>query len=371
MPNIRFRLAEILRKRYIKNGKSWDALARQIAKANKGSIGLKIDRRKLKRLCEGDNISLSIRELELLNWYLRKHNEGLDEKPIFSRDKDLIHSILESDNITIFVGARFHKEFLTEVVSRWDLRAIALFSKTELSHSNINIQDVVIQSDSRSAYEGSEWSVLLKSNEAKITIGSPLACPATEYALCAMVGEKPYNGSRSIEKKLLPFYFIFPDAHYKDYPSTFFIGQDKGAHLTAEEDIHLFKSIDTGRRGLFVLGELFISERIGTGYSLLIAQRQRASNQVTVCLSGTYATCTLALSRLITQGEIKETLPPITQDEHQPILVTVIESFTRPRYSEITSTTEKNTRENRKLDSQKIARTPRLLFYSNGKWIEK
>lgn len=369
--NVRFRLIDAVQSRYDALG-SWEALANNIAKTNANRKDRRVDRRKLKALCNGENVSFSISELRALNEYLRKFREGLDEKPLFIRRDDILESVAESENLVIFVAAKYHAESRTEVVSRWDMRAVTLFPRTKLGGRNIDIQDVLFpKRTERIGQKSEDWIGLLTNQEAKISVGSPLACCATEYMMAQMTGRPPYHHAPIDKTNPLPFYFIFPEEEIAACPSTFFVRREEAKSLLGKENAVRLNKLEENRRGMIVLNKLFISSRFGLSYGLLIAARQRPHGQVVMSLSGIYGPTTLAIARVIVRHDVKATLPPLDENsEHQPILITVIEAETEPRASAAGEASERY-EENRKLVGERIVLEPTLLYFSEGRWIER
>jgi hypothetical protein len=370
--NIKFRPIDALKARY-EALQSWDALSRRIAETSGNKKDRRVDRRKLKALCEGKNVSLSVSELLALNEYLRKFREGLDEKPLFIRQDDILESLAESENLVIFVPAKYHMELRTEAVSRWDMRAVALFPKTKLGGKNIDIQDVLLPRQIERIKENSEaWVGRLSNPEAKICIGSPLACAASEYLISQMVGRTPYTRTPVSNEHPLPLYFIFPDKEIAACPSTFFVNRAEAKALLGKEEGEKLKKMDENGRGMIVLKKLFISSRIGLSYGVLVAQRQRVHGQVVMSLSGTYGPTTLAIARVIWDHQINATLPPLDErSEYQPILIAVVEAKTEPRAASQAEDGCEQYDENRKLVSQKVVMPPQLLYFSDGTWVER
>lgn len=366
--NIHFRLIDVLNERYRAEG-SWDALAKEIATANHPHSKRRVDRRKLKRLCEGaEDVYLSVSELMAINQYLGKFREGLDEKPIFIRQEDLLDSVSEADKVVIFVAARFDKEWKTDVVSRWDTRAIALLNRSKLVGKDIDIHDVLHSKGVKKIKEKSaEWMDRLFDERAKICIGSPIACPASEYLMAHILGRNPYERTAVNQGEQLPFYFVLPEPKIAACPSTFFLSRGEATPLLQEKERDILKKMDQDARAMIVQNRLFISTWIGASYGLLLAQRQERG-QVAMVLSGTFGPSTLSIARVLVQHQIKATLPPFNaQHERQPILIAVVEGKTELRES-AKSKRDMPEEENRWLDVSRVVMHPELLYFSEGRW---
>jgi hypothetical protein len=359
-----------------KRKRSWSALARDIADANQAT-GLQVDRRTLARLCgkNSEKVKLSISQLLALNEYLRQRSpgRGLDQKPLFVRQEDIVDSVSESDALTIFVAAKYSETDETETVSRWDLRAVTDFTSGKLAGKTLKIQDVLLHGTETGVAKDEKWVELLKREEAKvakITIGSPLANPATEYALAAMVGRKPYEHSSPDDGHPLPFYFLFLD---RECPSTFFLRPRDRAQLKSllgEREARKLSTMKSDQRAIVLLDELLVSEpkRLGRSYGILVAQRQAPKGDVMMSVCGTYGQTTLGVSRVTASNKIRTTLPPFDEKlERQPILVAAVEAFTVPRQRSVLRQSPP-TQENRRLEGYKAAGEARLLHFANGKW---
>lgn len=370
MDNVRLRIIDELLTH--KRKRSWSALAQDITEVNKAT-GLQVDRRTLARLCgeHSEDVKLSVSQLRALNEYLRKHSpgRGLDQEPLFVRQEDIVDSVSESKALTIFVAAKYNDE--TETVSRWDLRAVTDFTSGKLAGKTLKIQDVLLHGTETGVGKDEKWVDLLqqeKSGVAKITIGSPLANPATEFALAAMVGRQPEQRSPG-NGPPLPFYFFFLD---RECRSTFFLKPDDMARVSSRlggREANKLAAMRKDQRAIVVLDQVFVSDpkRLGRSYGILVAQRQ-STGDVMMSVCGTYGQTTLGVSRVIASNQIKTTLPPHDDKlERQPMLVAAVEAFTVPRQRSVLRESPP-TQENRRLEGYKPAGETRLLNFSDGKW---
>ena len=347
------RLREVLEARYQRRG-SWDALAKAIGRAS-GDEKRTVDRRKLKRLVEGDEtVSLTIAELRLLDQFLRPLNEGLAEKPIFRREENLLDALVESESVTFFVAARFHPDFGTEAISRWDLRGITRLLRTRLGELELRIQDVMFKEDW-------ERSALRSDSVAVISIGSPLACAATEYVLAEMVGVAPYERG-PLER--LPFCFVFPGEH----TSGFILGRREAARYRAE-----LGELPEGDRALVVAGDVYAGRgtRSGETYALLVAQRRPPAGHVHMALCGLSGPATYALAKVLQDGGINRTLPRLDWGVRPPILVSVLRVGVADSAEPDVSGQSTEERERRQVVTVEVVRPPRLLNIVDGQWYEE
>ena len=365
--DLKFRPAEVLKTRYSKKG-SWEVIAQAITKDNHNKKTT-LDRRKLKKLCDGKDISLSISELKALDRYLQNFNEGLSEKPIFTKQDNILDSFAERDDITCFIAAKYSKMLRTEGVSRWDMRGLILLNNSKPSNLKLDIQDVPL-GDSIDQTATDVWEGKLKTDNAMIAIGSPLACTASEYLMAEMVGKKPYKKGRLNPKKRLPFYFIFPDIKDSFCPSTFFITK-KEAKLLLDDKKQEIDAICGDQRGIIVGNDFYSCKRMGKSYALLIAQRRQLKGHVVLCLCGSYGPSTYGLAKVVIEGGITMKVPKPKPGKFQPIMITVVETMTEPRDPRVDASSDEEHQENRKLSSEGIARPPTLFHYEKGQWQEE
>ena len=96
---VNLRLARVLASEARRLG-SFNQLAEEIRNVSGGLI----DRRKLKRLTEGVDVSIRLKELVALDAYLGRLGEGLSEKPLFDRP-GILEALGHSGEVLIFFGA--------------------------------------------------------------------------------------------------------------------------------------------------------------------------------------------------------------------------------------------------------------------------
>ncbi len=249
---------------------------------------------------------------------------------------------------------------------------------------HIDIQDVLLR-DPIDQTKDDDWIKMLKDHKAKVTIGSPLACPASEHLMAGMVNLEPCQKEPLDIERPLPFYFLFPDISESDCPSTFFIQKSEAIQLLQKKvreiesvagniqeikesltkKIREIESLGGDDRAIIVSQDVFISTRKGASYALLVAQRQ-PPEQVVMSLCGTYGSTTLGLANVVTRGEIKAVLPKFDAKENRPLLIAVIEVITEPRPAGSYGQNEENM-----LVSASVVPSPRFFNFSDERWIEK
>jgi hypothetical protein len=160
-------------------------LERLIAKANHNDPERKMDRRKLKALVEGQDVTLSLRELAALDKYLSLFGESLADKPLFDRPSHL-GSLAAKGDVLFLLGGYPRIDEERNDVSCWDLRSMALMLRG-LEKANpglhMDIQEVLFPPPE------SEIPQLHDKKSSLCCIGSPRACPAADVMLDAMFSQ--------------------------------------------------------------------------------------------------------------------------------------------------------------------------------------
>ena len=113
------RLASVLAREARRLG-SFDQLAKDIYKFSGGLV----DRRKLKRLTEGVDVSIRLKELVALDAYLGRIGEGLSEKPLFDRP-GILEALGHSGDILIFFSAYPRESLERTDIIHWDIESLA------------------------------------------------------------------------------------------------------------------------------------------------------------------------------------------------------------------------------------------------------
>ena len=360
--DLNFRLADVLYARYLKEG-SWDSLEKAIAEVNDGDRLL--DRRKLKQLCYGKDIKLKISEFKALDKYLRQFDEGLAEKPIFSRQENILDSIRESHGLIFFIAVKYFEDLKTESVSRWDMRGLILLNNTRPVVLPPDIQDVP-RGDS---VDQIEWVKKLKKEKAKISIGSPLANSATEYLLAKMVDREPFQKAPLNTKKRLPFYFYFQDIKEKECPSTFFLNKEEAKELSKGKE-EIIDTLVEDQRAVIIGNDLYKGKRKEESYAILVAQRE-PNEQAIMVLCGVYGPSTYGLAQIVSRGKITRQLPKLNpKEEIQPILISVVETTIKEEIPPNGNPSKKN-QENLFVSKAEVVRPPKLFHYFDGNWEEE
>ena len=98
--HLKLRLIDVLKHEHDR-WRSYETLSYEIASASGGAT---LDRRKLKSLVEGEDVSLRISELRALDTYLGPLGEGLAAKPVFEQAA-ILAEIAQSLETTFFLGS--------------------------------------------------------------------------------------------------------------------------------------------------------------------------------------------------------------------------------------------------------------------------
>ncbi|MEM7387101.1 MAG: hypothetical protein AAF514_19355, partial [Verrucomicrobiota bacterium] len=110
---------------------SYSRLEDEILRQNGNLLERRVDRRKLKRIAEGDpKLTLNIQELLALDAYLTQFGEGLSDKPLFQSSR-LLEPFADDGDVTFLLGVRpeTEKEGGRNALSQWDVNAMTTLIK--------------------------------------------------------------------------------------------------------------------------------------------------------------------------------------------------------------------------------------------------
>jgi hypothetical protein len=231
MPNTRddpvLRLANLLKQ--LAEEESYLRIAERIREANASHGGRSVERRKLKRLAEGEDVTLTISELIALDTFLTPLGEGLADKPLFERPAP-IRSLVAKAQVTIVLGAYARPRGRRNDLSRWDVRSMAHLLRAiekRKPETHVDIRDVLCEK------EKPEPPWYLKSSGPSVcSIGSPRASYATEIMLAEMFGVDPFDRDSAGR---VPFRFIWSPQTPGRHSSSFRI--DANQVFDAEESV--------------------------------------------------------------------------------------------------------------------------------------
>ncbi len=337
---LHFYLQQLISRLYSEHDRNWSALAQHIKE--KVDDGKTIDRRKLKRIYDGDQtVTFSITELKRFQEYFVKTNMvRLHENFLFRPPGSLLDALHGEKDMTLFHPARYLSEVGTEVTSRWDVRAIEALSRTpEISSLRRSLQDVFhygkVLTDAASLKErlqGESWYRMLDEEKALITIGSPFVCYATEEILCRIFEIDPFEPQTLNARRRLPFYLYWPEKH-RSSNSAFSLSKEELQEHFPEKAARM----KANTRAVLVGHELHLAESIGDSLNVVVAQYWKG--HLVLVLLGIYAPGTLAIAECVSERRIRSLGPyrlrrPKSggQPEPQPILITFIKTtMTDPR----------------------------------------
>jgi hypothetical protein len=313
-----FRLRKVLREQ-MQGRKNYSRLAKRIKDANEGAPGQEVDRRKLKRLLEGDDVALSLNELIALDAFLTPLGEGLADKPLFERPAT-IRSLVDKNQVTIVLGAYARTEDRRNDLSRWDVRSMAhLLSTIETLKpgTHVDIRDVL--SEGR---KPEPLPYLAESGPSVCCIGSPRASHATEIMLAEMFGVKPFGENQLVRA---PIRFIWSQNIKSRLPSSFRVASDE----IRDADPQLADAIDSEKaRGTLQVNEKLYPDWSGTGRTTwrshgIVAVQARAGGQVWMVCAGVTGPSTYA-STVAVACELTGTVPE-ARSGHSPVRWDIVE----------------------------------------------
>lgn len=361
MSDIVFWLADELKKKHAKFNHSWRSLEAALSRAN-GVTEPIMDRRKLKQLCNGEDVALRVSELKAINQFLEPE-VSLCKKPIFTRSTNLLNVFSELDNICFFVATKYSKEIRSDTLSRWDFQGLrTILATPDLANAHFEIEEIFHHQNQLEKIQADKWIGKLDSEYSIISFGCPYVCHGSEKLMATMFNATPFATPGNYGT--LPCYLVWPRKEER------WSVDDSAFHM----DLASFKSmfpvhssdLTCDKRAIVLGGKVFISERIGTSYGLLIAQR-RPGNRIFAVLCGTYGPTTFGMANLLADRQINVSLPPLSDKEHQPVLTAIIETSTIP----INKYSSSIDRENRTLTNSKL-HTPSLLWtLEDEQWIYK
>lgn len=337
------RLARVLRRRADAEG-SFNKLARKITEASCPRAGAGgsdppverrgkdcVDRRKLKRLVEGENVVLSIAELRALDAYLERYNEGLAHRPLFERPS-LLEALAAGGEVAFLLGCRPRRGGGgpgasaapaaygdAEEISKWDVHSMTDVQAGLLQVApavRMDLLDVRREPEPSVARQSihEPWGAALSGEgPSLVALGSPRTCPAVEHLLARMFGVEAYRGG-SAGRSGLPFGFVYPPDLEGSAASSF------SCELEAvrEQDAELAGQIARGEAAALRLGSRFVRSLVPGGappssgahgangsagsegwtYAVVAAQRRR-TGRVWMALAGLTDCGTLAAARLL------------------------------------------------------------------------
>lgn len=300
----------------------------QLAKVINNVSGGVIDRRKLKRLTTGMDLSIRLKELVALDAYLGRLGEGLSEKPLFDRP-GILEALGRSGEVLVFYGTYPRESLERTDIIHWDIESLAEVIRDINRHGNathLEIQKVMnLPPGQRSREEFERWKRYLRDDgPSLISIGSPRACHASEFMLAEMFGTEPYVVPAG-DSKGLPFQFAWPPQGRRRR-SSFSIGARELRRVAPEFADEM--SVEHGKVEVLKIG----GEILGAdtrkphwnSYGVIAAQRRRAG-KIWLVLAGLSGPTTLAAASAVRL--VMSNMPePKEPGQHSPVLWCVVEA---------------------------------------------
>lgn len=257
---------------------------RLAAAIKEASGGLNVDRRKLRKIVNGDEtVPLTVKDFVAIDAYLAPFGDGLTDKPLFDSPW-ILNGLVDHGPVLMLLGSLPEENDRRANVSRWDLKAVA--KVTRQIHgvgpaTGIMVDDVEFTDKPPSRDVGESLPVLNDRSTSLCIIGSQRACWAAEVALADMFGVASFSDP----DPRLPFHFVW-SANLKNFyrQSTFALDASalSGAHRDAADAL---RSDDT--RALVVGDKPYLSRRpeqntTWKDYGVVVAQRREGGHVVTV-----------------------------------------------------------------------------------------
>ena len=309
--------------------KSFDKLAQKIREANKEQCG--VDRRKLKKIVIGDEVSLTLAELRALDTYLTPLGEGLGDKPLFEKQR-ILEAFAETGDVTFLLGAMPGKpqEEMRTIISHWDVESMAEILRGVYSFRTdirFDIKDLLLpkkRGDSGWDSENELGNLLRDDGPSICCIGSPRSCYATEIILAKMFEIDPYIASA----ESLPFYFYWPLKFLsKTFSSAFTVDKRRLAcfrtiQCIGEEDMAI---------NVLDIDQAFVANKtkktIWEDYGVFVAQR-RKTGRIWLVIAGLTGPTTYATAKAV-RSTIETAAPARKYDGHSEILWGIISTEIR------------------------------------------
>jgi hypothetical protein len=329
-PSLRDRLAAIIMEEYKVCG-SYDRLAREIGNANHNKR--KVDRRKLRRIAEGDSVTMTLDELEAIDAYLIREGRGL--AAVFGQPS-IIKSLVEEGRVTFLLGSRAYEKRRTIELSGWDFRSMGTLMRSSYRATlavRTAVEEVLLWSgkDNLNAetyhdlFEGEPWMSLLEDTDGPslVCIGSPRACHSTELVLAKMLEVTPFQRPDSSTLDRLPFFFVWPQAQCDELPSAFAL-PETALPNSGQESV----SQDSRTPGLYCYKSLHRIDRTdrtdkvtNSTYGVIAAQRRR-TGQVWLVVTGLNGPGTLATAGAV--DSITTAIPQGEPGKHGRVLWAIV-----------------------------------------------
>ena len=316
----RLRIAGVLAKQKDKL-KSYVKLQIEISQAS----GIFVDRRKLKKIVDGEDVAISRSDFAAIDAYLAPMGESLAEKPLFEAPR-ILPGLVAKENVLVLLGSNPGSENLRADLSLWDLRAMMALKggiNAVRPQTLVDIVDVEFKPGVRPNPDARKARPELFDERVSVcSIGSPRACWASESMMAEMFGVPAFGEP----DPTLPFHFVWSPKIENLPPSTFAVAV---VSLKGVEGVDARALSLKGARGLKVGRRVFVAESAGRrwkSYGVIVSQR-RATGQVFLVLAGLSAPATLGTA-LALVNKSTGTLPEPSEGGrgHGPVRWAIIEA---------------------------------------------
>lgn len=294
---------------------SYRWLENAIEAANPNDEKWRIDDDKLKRIVtrSDGNVSLTLNEITALDRFFAQLGEGSNKKGLFERS--ILEPVSHFGKVCFILGASPDRDEVTNVVRRWDSQAMAEIVAAlthERERIRVEVRDVLRNAaDQDTSVGGQPWYKHLfypqDDSPSLISIGSPLANPASEWMLAKMFSLKPFQKTFTE----LPFHFVWPPRVNAPYPSSFAMDvrmlesmSRNDAKKVVEDERGLLRVRANMRDGK-VYETFHPSTRLqqsGKAPAIIVAQ-QRRNGQILIMVAGVSGPGTLAAARYLATAE--------------------------------------------------------------------
>jgi hypothetical protein len=272
-----------------------------------------VDRRKLKRIVEGDpTVVIALAELRGLDSYLSRFAESLAVKPLFEHPH-IIELLAHSGDVTFLLGSRPEPDDSFRInVGHSDVAGMNSIQQAIYGYGRVVRMDFTEIRTSeppdveKDLIELAYVDTLMEEGRNSIVcLGSGRANPATEAMLCEMFSLPTYGVPRKDKKAVRPppFHFCWSPGHSNLLPSHLHMNAEEVTEKDPESGYemqeHSAAAFEAG--GRIILDEMTLKSQRPTGAMTfgLCAAQKRASGRIWLVVAGLTGPATEACSRWI------------------------------------------------------------------------
>jgi hypothetical protein len=290
--NRTLRIVSLIRKEKAKQV-NFHRLATAINIANNvAKTGYRVNHQTLKKIAEApESIGLRLGTIRALDTYFSTIGHSLADKPLLEK-LGIIESLVEARSMTFLLGSRPRRAERRHDLSRWDTRSLAEILSESCKfdvHVKYNIADVLLRPAINADLAKKErWHDLLADEDRSlISIGSPLACLASEVMLARMFGVTPFQTPdlSLADRQRLPFYYAWPPKRTRKFRSAFALD----VRQLEKFDRRKAQALHNNRIAAFVLGSEVLPVKMeGKQWEMygVVAAQRRGKQSVWLVVSG-------------------------------------------------------------------------------------